>query len=290
MKLDIGAKIVVIRANDVIPKIISAFDLTGTIAKAPEKCPACGTKTEMDGEYVICPNTVNCPAQLVGRLQSYVDKLDIKEWGDKLIQNLVESGLVEDVADLYTLTKEELASLDRMGERSAENVLKTLWDKNPITLDNLVGSLSIPLCGRTMLKLVIDAGFDTWDKMVNARQLEFENIVGFGSARAGGLYNWIHSIGAALVPKLLNSGVKIKDKIMGDLNGQSFCFTGAMKHKRNELQDMVLAAGGAIKSSVGNGLSYLVIADPNSTSGKAQAARKNNTKCISEEEFLEMVS
>ncbi len=290
MKLDVGAKVVVARANDVVPRICSAFDLTGTIAKAPKKCPVCGANTEMDGEYVMCPNTVDCPAQLVGRIQGYVDKLDIKEWGDKLIENLVESGLVEDVSDLYILTKEELASLDHMGERSAEVVLKTLWDKNPITLDNLVGSLSIPLCGRTMLRLIVDAGFDTWDKMCKASITDFENIPGFGEARANSLFGWIHSIGEVLIPKLLNSGLKIKEKVMGSLNGQSFCFTGAMEHKRNELQDMVLAAGGIVKSSVGKGLTYLVLADANSTSSKANAARKNNTKCISEEEFLKMVS
>ena len=122
MKLDIGAKIVVARANDVIPIVLSAFDLTGTIAQAPKTCPSCGAKTEMDGEYLICPNTIGCPAQLVGRVQNYVDKLDIKEWGNKLIESLVESGLVEDVADLYTLTKEESVEVKNRAEDKAELV------------------------------------------------------------------------------------------------------------------------------------------------------------------------
>jgi DNA ligase (NAD+) len=258
--------------------------------KAPSVCPSCCYELEMDGEYLICPNTASCPGQLIGRIQKYVKKMDIKEWGDKLIENLVETGLVEDVADLYALTKDELASLDRMGERSAEVVLKTLWEKNPVTLDKLVGSLGIPLCGRTMIRLVTEAGFDTWKKMISAKQSDFENIPGFGEARAERLYNWLQSIGEVLVPKILGAGVKIKEKIMGSLTGKSFCFTGKMNNKRDVLEAMVVAAGGTTKSSVGKGLTFLVMADANSASGKAQAARKNGTTCISEEEFLKMVA
>ena len=288
--LDIGATILVARANDIIPKIISVIKSpTKSTASAPEECPVCGAETVMEGEYLICPNTATCPAQISGRVQRYVGTLDILEWGDKLIENLVESGLVEDVSDLYTLTEEDLLTLDRMGERSAQKVLETLWAKNPVPLDVLLGALSIPLCGPTMIRLVMDAGFDTWDKIKNAKQSQLENIPGFGPAKSQAIVDWVESVGNELVPQLFKVGVKVKEKIMGNLTGKSFCFTGAMEHKRNELELMVTEAGGVVKSSVGKGLSYLVIADPNSTSGKAVAARKNGTTCISEQTFLDMV-
>jgi len=88
---------------------------------------------------------------------------------------------------------------------------------------------------------------------------------------------------------LLDNGVKIKAKIVGTLTGKSICFTGAMKNKRPVLEKMASEAGGDVKSSVGKGLTYLVIADPNSTSSKAVAARKLGTKLISEDDFLELV-
>jgi DNA ligase (NAD+) len=136
----------------------------------------------------------------------------------------------------------------------------------------------------------MDAGFDTWDKIKNAKQSQLENISGFGPAKSQAIVDWVKNIGNDLVPRLLKVGVKVKEKIMGNLTGKSFCFTGAMEHKRNDLEQMVKDAGGVVKSSVGKGLSYLVIADPNSTSGKAVAARKNGTTCISEQTFLDMVS
>ncbi len=289
LKLDIGAKILVARANDVIPFIDSTITPTKSIACAPDKCPNCGTKTRMDGEYLICPNTGGCSAQLIGRVKRYVNVLDVKEWGDGLVEKLVEAGLVKDIYDLYKLNIKDLSEIERMGEKSAKKVLETLWGKNPISLENLLGSLSIPLCGPTMIRLVMDAGHDTWNKIVKAEKKDFEVIAGFGPIKAEALYSWLHNGGKELVDNILGAGVKIKEIIMGTLTGMSFCFTGAMMHKRGELEELVKEAGGIVKSSVGKGLSYLVIADPNSTSGKAQAARKNGTKCISEVEFLKMV-
>jgi DNA ligase (NAD+) len=96
-------------------------------------------------------------------------------------------------------------------------------------------------------------------------------------------------VGSRIVPDLLGSGVRIKAKVQGNLTGQSFCFTGSMQRKRADLEAMVVAGGGVVKASVAKGLTYLVIADPNSTSSKAQAARKHGTKCISEEHFLDLV-
>jgi DNA ligase (NAD+) len=114
-------------------------------------------------------------------------------------------------------------------------------------------------------------------------------VPGLGPVKSQTLATWFSQHGH-LVDDLLAKGVKIKEIVKGGLTGKSFCFTGSMTRKRGDLEGMVTAAGGVVKGSVGKGLTYLVIADPNSTSSKAVAARKNGTTCISEEEFVEMAN
>jgi DNA ligase (NAD+) len=287
--LDIGATILIARAMDVIPRVAAVRKSTGTVAAAPRTCPSCGSETQMDGEYLVCPNTAGCPAQAVGRIKRYVTVLDVKEWGDTLLEKLVNGGLVQDVSDLYRLTEAQLADVDRMGKKSAEKVLKTLWAKNPIPLESLLGALSIPLCGPTMVKIAMDAGYDTIPKLKAANIEELSSIEGFGPVKAQTLWIWLRD-NSGIVDKLVMLGVKIKAKVHGNLNGKSFCFTGASSRPRTELENLVKAAGGDVKSSVGKKLTYLVMADANSTSSKAQAARKNGTVCLSEADFMKMVT
>ncbi len=289
LKLDIGARIIVARANDVIPRVVSARTVPGTVAKAPESCPVCGHPTQREGEYVVCPNVAGCPAQLVGRLKRYVKSLDIKEWGDTLLEKLVEAKLVADVADLYRLTVEALADIERMGEKSAQNVLKTLHGCNPIPLENLLGALSIPLCAASTIRMVMDAGFETWEHIQGATRAHFETVPGLGPVKAAALADWVAGPGRPLMQALLDVGVQVKGPVKGVLTGKTLCFTGTMKHKRGVLEQMAKDAGGAVKASVTKDLSFLVLADPQSSSSKAQAARKNGTACISEDDFLQMV-
>ncbi len=288
LKLDVGATILIARANDVIPRIVSVRRMTGTIAEAPSYCPVCNTGTMMDGEYVICPNTSDCPAQTVGRIKRYLKELDVKEWGDVLVEKLVDGGMVRQASDLYKLTEEQLAGIERMGDRSAQKVLKTLWDRNPIPLENLLGACSIPFCASATIKMVMGAGLDTLDKLRKAQSGDLLGVPGLGPVKAQALWKWLHS-NISLVDDILSAGVKIKEKIHGNLTGKSFCFTGSSVRPRGELEGFVVAAGGEVKGSVSKKLTYLVMADPNSTSTKAQAARKNGTKVLSEEDFLKMV-
>ena len=287
--LDVGAKILVARANDVIPRVVQVTRSTGTVAAPPTTCSSCGTTIVEDGEYLICPNTAKCPAQAVGRIKRYVRELDIKEWGDTLIEKLVTGGLVKSPADLYRLTVEQVSAIDRMGDKSAQTVLGTLAAKNPIHLENLLGALSIPLCGTITIKLLIDAGLDTWEKIQAADPAIMSTIQGLGTVKTGALKTWIGEVGLKLMADMLDAGVKIAPKIHGTLTGRSFCFTGPASRPRGELEDLVRMAGGEVKNSVTKKLTYLVMADPNSKSTKAQAARKNGTKVLSEEDFLSMV-
>jgi DNA ligase (NAD+) len=253
----------------------------------PSQCPVCGFPVEMDGEYLVCSNTADCPAQAAGRVERWIKSLDVKDWGGVLIEKLVQSGKVKSVPDLYTLTAKDLADLERVTETGGDKLLKILWAKNPIPLDGLVGALSVPGCGSSTFRLLMDAGFDTWSKLRALNASSMIKVQGLGPVKSRTLATWFTQHGH-LVDDLLAKGVKIKEVVKGGLTGKSFCFTGSMTRKRGDLEALVTAAGGVVKGSVGKGLSYLVIADPNSASSKAVAARKNGTQCISEEEFVGM--
>lgn len=285
--LDIGAKVLVARANDVIPRIEELIKGTGKVHRPPTKCPQCQGDVDMIGENLTCLNSTACPAQVIGRIKNWVNELNILDLGETLIEKLVTAGLVVHVSDLYTLTKKDLASLDRMGDRSAEVVYDSLWSHSPITLDIFLGGLSIPMIGSSTIRLIMDAGYDTLEDIMDMTLDEMEAISGIGPGRAKSLYDYLVEY-EDVIDALQTNGLNIKDRIIGTLSGKTFCFTGAMKNKRAFLEQKVADCGGAIKSSVGKGLGYLVIADVNSTSSKAQAARKFGTKLISEEDFIKM--
>ena len=286
--LDVGAKVLVARANDVIPRIEELVKGTGTIAGAPDSCPECCSAIREDGENLVCTNTKTCPAQVRGRIHNWINELNILEWGDTLIQKVVESGKVKTVADLYTLTVADLSAIDRMGQKSAQKCYDNLWAAKEIPLEVFLGGLSIPMIGQSTIKAIMNAGCDTLERFGQLNAQAFEQVPGVGPTKAKSLADGLKTYQQVILD-ILDSGVKIKDKVQGTMTGKSVCFTGSMKMKRPLLEKMAAEAGADVKSSVGKGLTYLVIADPNSTSSKAQAARKLGTTLISEEEFLDLV-
>lgn len=288
LRLDIGATVLVARANDVIPRIEELIKGTGKVAKPPKHCPECNGLTKMEGENLVCTNTQHCPAQVIGRIKNWIKELNLLEWGDTLVEKLVQSKKIKTVADLYTLTVADLASLDRMGDKSAQKCYDILWKDKEVPLDIFLGALSIPMIGGSTIKAIMNDGCDTLEKFGQLSAAAFEQVPGVGPTKAKFLADGLKA-NQQLILELLKNGVKIKAKVMGALTGKSVCFTGAMKNKRPFLEKMAADAGGDVKGSVGKGLTYLVIADPNSSSSKAQAARKLGTKLISEDDFLDLV-
>lgn len=287
--LDVGATVLVARANDVIPRIEEVIKGTGTVAKPPAYCPECAGHTEMQGENLVCTNSASCPAQVVGRVKNWIKELNILEWGDTLIQRLVESGKVKTVADLYRLSVDDLSSIDRMGKKSAQKCYDLLWASKEVPLEVFLGALSIPMIGQSTIKLIMGSGCDTLERFGQLNAAAFEQVAGVGPIKAKSLADGLKN-NQVLILDILSTGVLIKVRTVGALTGSSICFTGAMQNKRPVLEKMAADAGGDVKSSVGKGLTYLVIADPNSTSSKAVAARKLGTKLLSEDEFIKMVS
>jgi DNA ligase (NAD+) len=286
--LDIGATVLVARANDVIPRIEEVVLSTGNVHTPPTHCPECNELVEMIGENLTCVNTSNCPAQIVGRIKNWIKELNVLEWGDTLVERLVQTGKVKTVADLYTLTVDDLANIDRMGQKSAKKCYELLWASSEIPLEIFLGALSIPMIGSSTIKTIINAGCDSLEKFGQLGADQFAQVAGVGPVKAKSLADGLKTY-QDIILALLNNGVKIKVRSQGNLTGKSVCFTGSMKTKRPILEKMAADAGADVKASVGKGLTYLVIADPNSTSSKAVAARKNGTTCISEEDFLELI-
>ena len=286
--LDIGATVLVSRANDVIPRIEETIKGTGTVAKAPKHCPECNGVTKFDGENLVCTNTTTCPAQIKGRIKNWIKELNLLEWGDTLVEKLVDSGKVADISDLYLLKVDDIANLDRLGEKTAKKVLEILWANKEVPLEVFLGALSIPMIGQSTIKAIMNAGCDDLTKFGQLGAAQFEQVPGVGPTKAKFLADGLKH-NQKLITALLDNGVEIKVRAVGTLTGKSVCFTGSMQNKRPVLEKMASDAGADVKGSVGKGLTYLVIADPNSTSSKAVAARKLGTTLISEEDFLDLV-
>lgn len=284
-----GCKVLVKRANDVIPRVEEVVQSASGKANVPESCPVCDGQVIFDGEYLRCTNKNDCPAQIIGRLNKWVAELGIMEWGDKVLKKLIDSGLVKDVADIYRLSIEDIAGLDRMGQKSAENLITELDKFREIPLENLIGGLCIDGVATSTTKQVIIQGYDTLEAIRTLTIKQLKSIPSFGETRANNFYYGIRD-NQARIDDILSAGVKIKPRTKGKLTGKSFCFTGKSALPRAKLQQLVETAGGDVKKSVGSGLTYLVMADAESNSSKARAARKLGVKLINEEEFMRMAA
>ena len=282
--------ILVSRRNDVIPyveKVVSPAQNLRFVT--PKKCPSCDRDIQKQGEYLMCTNTRGCPAQQSGAIKRWVKKLDIKEWGDGLIEALCESGMVKTIADIYLIDDEEMADLElsgkRLGQKSADKALRNLRDKMDIRIGDFVGSLGIDLCGQSICQMIVDAGFDTLEKMEDATVAEIEAIPKLGGTKAKAFVDGFRRR-KKLIDNLLSAGIAIKGPVKGKLTGSSFCFTGIRdKTLEGEIKD----AGGSIKGSVGKGLTYLVAKDPSSTSGKAKKARDYGVSVIGVDDVKAML-
>lgn len=286
--LDVGATVLVSRANDVIPRIEELVKSTGTIAKAPSNCPECGTLLEIIGENLQCINTITCPAQVIGRIRNWVKELNLLEWGDTLIERLVQTTKISTVSDLYKLSINDLSSLDRMGKKSAQKCYDILWKTSEIPLEVFLGGLSIPMIGQSTIKAIMNAGYDTLEKFGQLQAIDFEQISGVGPIKAKLLENGLRA-NQNLILELLQNGVKIKNKTIGFLSGTKIAITGSTNLKRTDLENFITNNGGEYKSSVSKTCTHLVIADVNSTSAKAINARKLGIKLINEDSLLNLL-
>ncbi len=292
----IGDHVIIQRAGDVIPEIVSVvFEKRQKNSKPfllPTNCPECG-KPVVKIEDEVASRCVNsfCPAILKESLKHFVSRraMNIDKVGDKIIDSFVDHGLIKSFSDFYRLQKDQIIALDRQGDKSAENILGSIEKSKQTTLARFIFSLGIRFVGEQTAKSLAEH-FVTVDDFLTASEESLLTIPDIGPKVAKSIQNWLTQ-GRSIeeVKNLLSLGVMVegpRKNVQGTLSGQSFLITGTLPVKRDEAKALIEGCGGKILSAVSAKLNFLVVGnDPGSKMEKAQSLGVN---IVSWEELLNL--
>lgn len=302
----VGDTVVIQRAGDVIPEVVRVVleKRTGKEKKfrIPDKCPVCGSDVEKpkrgkgneEEEMAVARCTgIACPAKLKETIIHFAsrDAMNIEGLGEKIIEQLVDRGLVKDYADLYALTLEDLLTLERMGEKLGGNILAAIQKSKKTSLDRLIYSLGILHVGEHIAKLLARE-FSTLEDLSQASLEKLKTITGIGDEIASSIVKFFQQKGnQKVVQKLTERGVEYPSRPQPGSKkweGQSFVFTGILKTmSREEAESKVESMGGRASSSVSKKTHYVVAGEePGSKYEKAKAL---GITIITEDEFLKML-
>ena len=296
--LMIGDRVQVERGGDVIPKVVQVnrearAGRQGELRQfqMPDCCPVChGRVVRQEGEAACrCLNT-SCPARLKETILHFASRkvMDIDGMGEALVDQLVDKGLVGSIADLYDLTHEQLVALERMGDKSARNVLGEIQESRKLPLARVIFGLSIPQVGERLARTLAEH-FGSLDALLNASVEELQQAPDVGPKVAESIRQFFEeSRNRELIERLRKVGLQFEEaerhKAPGLLAGKTFVLTGTLgKHTREEAQRLIEEAGGKVTSSVSKKTDYVVAgADPGSKLDKARAL---GLKVLDETEF-----
>ena len=294
--INIGDKIIVRKAGEIIPEVVALAEKgpnPGTF-RLPEYCPACGTKAvrEDDEAVLRCPNP-DCPAQLLRNLIHFAsrDAMDIDGMGPAVLTMLVDRGIIKSQADIYSLKPEDISSAERMGEKSAANLMASIEKSKKAGLSRLLFALGIRNIGQKAADALAQ-NFGTMDAVMTASSEDISAIDGFGDVMAKSLIEYFSlPQSKKLIEKLKEHGVlmEAEKKVVSDkLRGFTFVLTGTLPTmSRDEASAIIIASGGKVASSVSKKTDYVLAGEK--AGSKLNKAESLGIKIIDENEFMEMV-
>ncbi|MGE0683636.1 MAG: NAD-dependent DNA ligase LigA [Candidatus Binatia bacterium] len=294
----IGDTVIVERAGDVIPYVVKTIPEKRTGQEKqftmPSACPVCGAEVEREeGEAAYRCTGLACSAKLKESLKFFGARgsMDIEGLGEKIIDQLVDKGLVHDADDLYRLTKEQVAALDRMAEKSAQNLLDAIEKSKKTTLPRFIASLGIRHVGEATAKQLAEH-FGDFAHIREATEEELQQVRDIGPEVARSTAHFFRQAqNRRVIDKLLNAGVQfptVTARRDGKFSGQTFVLTGALASMtRPEAQKRIETLGGKVSSSVSKQTSYVVVGEE--AGSKLDKARQLGVQVIEEEEFLRMI-
>ncbi len=299
--IKIGSRVVVVKRGEIIPKIESVLPEEDgqkvTPVQMPEICSCCKTRLVDEGTRLFCPNR-QCEKRVLHQLLKWISVIDIRDLGETLVRSLFRAGKARCITDLYRLTAEDLApfflndeSLKKDKESlGAQKVYDSIHSHTRVSLSSYIAGFDIEDMGETMIQKLVDAGFNTIEKMLSAKAEDIACVYGFAQISASVFIEGLRD-NEDEIRSLAGTYMQVEEgKASGALAGKSFCFTGELvTMKRADAETLVKKNGGSCKSSVTKDLSYLVTNDTSSGSAKNVKAARMGIPVITENQFLEMV-
>lgn len=295
----IGSKVIVVKRGEIIPKImgiVSDFNGETSEIEVPKKCAACGSDLVDEGTRLFCPNK-SCSKRVLHQLQKWISVVDIRDFGDTLIRSLFADGKVKSISDLYALDVETLSpyfldteSIEKKKDSlGAKKVFDSIQNHRKMSLAVFVAGFDIEGVGETLVQKLVDAGYNTLDKLFAATSDDFAGVYGFAKIMADTIVDGLGENKEEMKKLVDEKTIEITGASDGKLVGKSFCFTGELKSmKRADAEKLVKENGGTCKSSVTKDLSFLVTNDVSSGSSKNQKAAKYGVAIINEDEFVKL--
>ena len=305
LDLHIGDMVYVEKGGEIIPKITGVDKdargmLIGEKVKFITHCPECGSKlVRYEGEAAhYCPNETACPPQIKGKIEHFISRkaMNIDGLGPETVDTFYRLGLIKDTADLYQLTAEDIKNLDRMGEKSAENIIKGIKASKEVPFERVLFALGIRFVGETVAKKIAKS-FNSIEELENADLEKLTSIDEIGEKIAQSILIYFSSpLNVNLIERLKSAGLQLYRK-EEDLNeytdklaGQSIVISGVFTHhSRDEYKDLIEKNGGKNVGSISTKTSF-ILAGENMGPSKLEKAHKLGIKIISEDEFLTLIS
>ena len=293
-KVKIGSRVFIRRSNDVIPEILGVSeDNGGKEIPVPTVCPACGSDLVRDGVHIYCPNEVDCPPQIIGRLTHFAEKdcMDIRGVSEKSIEGLHEKLGVRFPTDLYSLTRDDLARLDGFKDKKIDNFLASVEKSKSVPLDRFINALGIENIGKKSARDLAER-FGSISELMKADEATLVEVDEIGDIVAESITSYFGKHGW-LIEKFKEIGIDPKFNVVkptgGVLKGKKLVLTGTLPTlTRTEATELIEKAGGTTSSSVSKSTDY-VLAGENAGS-KLDKARSLGVKIITENELLAMIN